>query len=36
MHGFSHGYVSSFLLVCFLLIGLGALTEEQKNGYEPL
>ncbi len=39
MRGFSHGYVSSFLLACFLLWGFIALTErteyQNENGYEP-
>lgn len=35
MRGFSHGYLSSFLLVCFLLVGLGSLTKK-KDSYEPL
>lgn len=37
MRGFSHGYMSSFFLACFLLLGMVVLTEkrDQRNGYEP-
>jgi hypothetical protein len=38
MRGFSHGYVSSLLLVCFLLLGIAMVCEkeeEAENGFEP-
>ena len=36
MRGFSHGSISSLLLVLFILWGIAILTEERdKDSYEP-